>query len=242
MFGLQPRGITTGRASVGGGHGGGGHSGHGGGHGGGFGKRGTVVLPYGFGGIWDGYDSGYGYDQGDQVINLYLNGATVGDLGTYDSALPVLPQARAAAVNSMWVQLNPAVVDCVSKGKITSNQSANFQTDYEGWESFYNKQSTPIGMPPPLPGMTFPPGSTLGVGDLSTIDAWWGKALGWRNVVAGACGTHNLPVVAPQDKGSIHDSIHDLAAALESVVVIGALGLGVWFLWPILIGARKVGI
>ena len=138
----------------------------------------------------------------------------------------------------MWVQLNPAVVDCLSVGKLSQDQATDFQSDYEGWEAFYNKQTPPVGAPPPFPGMTFPPGSMLGVTDLSTIDAWWGKALGWRNVVSGACGNSNLPVVAPQAPGAGHD----IAVALESIAAIAVLGLGVWFFWPVLVGAKKMGI
>jgi hypothetical protein len=163
---------------------------------------------------------------------------TVGDIGTYDSALPVLPQARAAVVDTMWTQLNPAVVHCLSQGKLSSAQGTDFQSDYEGWEAFYNDQSAPFGAPPLLPGQTFPPGSRLGISDLSTIDAWWGKALGWRNIVAQSCGSADLPVVAPQAEGWGHDA----AVALESIAVLTAIGLGVWFLWPMLVGARKVGI
>ena len=156
------------------------------------------------------------------------------------------PQTLALQTDTLWQRLNGAVIAC-GAGMPTA-QISMFQEDYETWTAYYNQQAPSgvfdVGMPPIPSGMPAqPPGSNLGEGPgaLVTVYDWFRKAQSWQTTIAASCGSDDLPPVVP-DPSIFGPGTHDLAVMLESVAVIAALGLGVWFLWPMLLGARKMGV
>lgn len=226
--------------------------GKGGGHPGGS-RRLPVGVPYGYFGGWGGYD----YDTMPPYtqVNVYPapeEGAVtvqsgpgtygrVGDLGTYDSALPVGAQPRAAYVDQFWTQLR-AAVDACPAATMSETQAGNFEADADAWDTWYaSKSQGPTGLfgipvlgAPPLKQ----PGIGLSVVDDSTIDSFYGKALGWRDAVGKACGTQNLPVLAPQAPMPTA-LLGNAAALLGSVSVLALVGVGLWFAFPLLASVRK---
>jgi hypothetical protein len=207
------------------GHGGGGH--HGGGR-----LRGAFGPS-----TFDLYGPGYG-ESDDYLPVIEQNFFTVG--------ISTNPQSLALQTDTLWQRLNGAVLACGS-GMPTA-QISMFQEDYETWTAYYNQQAPSgvfdVGMPPIPSGMPEQPaGSNLGEGPgaLVTVYDWFRKAQSWQTTIAASCGDADLPPVVP-DPSIFGPGTHDLAVMLESVAVLAVLGLGVWFLWPMLVGAKKVGI
>ena len=187
--------------------------GKGGGHGGGVRRSRPVILEGGWG--WNGEDGG--------DVNIFLDRGRiegrVGDIGTH-SSLPITPTDRGAYVDNEWNALSTAVDGCTSD-QLTPEMKTNFLHDVIAWDSFYQH------------------GAGAGWTTLSTIDAWYGKALGWRNLLEPICGNQDLPVMPPKtDWMSSETVLGGLTHSLETVAVIGALGVGLWFFWPALARAR----
>ena len=184
---------------------------------------------------------GGSFDPGD-----YEYAPTVVENNYYTVGISTNPQTLALQTDTLWQRLNGAVIAC-GAGMPTA-QISMFQEDYETWTAYYNQQAPSgvfdVGMPPIPSGMPAQPaGSNLGEGPgaLVTVYDWFRKAQSWQTTIAASCGSDDLPPVVP-DPSIFGPGTHDLAVMLESVAVIAALGLGVWFLWPMLVGARKMGV
>jgi hypothetical protein len=147
-------------------------------------------------------------------------GARVGDLGTHAS-LPIGPEDRGIAVHNEWAELAQAVDNCPS-GALTPTQEANFTLDYEEWIKFYNGGEGP--------GWT----------TLTTVNMWYGKALAWKAIIAKACGASSVPVTAPESAPifSEHGMLGGVGTAVNTLVWLGAIGLGLWIFWPAIVGGR----
>jgi hypothetical protein len=109
---------------------------------------------------------------------------------------------------------------------------------------------------PPAPAPDPPPGgwagANIGATDLPAVSDWYDKVEVWRTKIAGMCGTKNVPPAEPETPGvlgglsnpasGLSQGLGNLAHSLESVAFIATLGVGLWFFWPILVGAKKAGI
>lgn len=151
---------------------------------------------------------------------LFVGAATTQDT----TALVWLPSDAERFANEtqkVWTQLDAAMLTCAttpaSSGSSTpslgADRQAAFMADFTEWETFFSG-----GGPYSFWWNT------------DTISASQAKAAAWYNEIQKACpaGT-NLPKLPKPTPGA------DLATATQvgaGLLVVGVVGVGVWFAWP----------
>ena len=176
--------------------------------------------------------------------------------------MPVGPQDQGVFLDHYWQQLNtafqanttstPATIDAapnVTSTTLAPGDISNFLADFSDWNRWFASESTLSGpqgaLRIALPGHSSDePGIALGTLDLPALNGWYQKALSWRALFAEKFGASSgLPVNAPAGTGllsGVNQSLSGVTSLLEHVAVLGALGVALWFFWPVIAGARGV--
>lgn len=136
-------------------------------------------------------------------------------------------------INNVWAGLNVAATQCLAHG-LNSDQYAQFAQDFLEWGQQYN-------------AMKASDSSSL-FGSYGYNSAWWGttamntymqKAAQWEATMQPLCPSQSFPNLPPPEGPSpIIATANAISSALQWGVIALLVGVGVWFLWPVISGGH----
>jgi hypothetical protein len=164
------------------------------------------------------------------------SGGSPTHLPTGQPTTPTTPtssgNAEADALNLQW----QALAQVIGTGCLGTNPTLpagwspdvvsqrSWLTDYQGWKEYY----AGIG--------------SFGWEDIvGDIKGWQADANGWGQYVKEQCPTAKLPANFPTGTAGLNSlvpSASSIASTIQWVVIAVAVGVGLWLLWPVLVGAR----
>lgn len=147
---------------------------------------------------------------------------------------PSEAQQNALQLDSLWQQLNAVAMQESGDGTLNSTQMAQFQLDYENWESWYTQakaadQASLLG------------DSFNGIWwNYDTVNLYTSKASAWYNTFKAtdpsvASDLPALPGPAPPPV----DPLAGVSSTIEWGVIAVLIGVGLWLLWPALVAGKS---
>jgi hypothetical protein len=172
-----------------------------------------------------GYTSTSQFPTGTETPMLPAGYGTVGEVDAAFQAInSIISQCGGAGQASPWANF-------------TWDTNATWTTDLESWQQFLAAYQT---------GVTTDPSNG------ATLDTYQALADSWGAQIVQNCPNLSLPANFPtayssapspasveaELTGSILPTLSGIAQAVEWAVIAVAVAVGVWFLWPVLVGAR----